>query len=226
MCIPLMARGRGIFKVAYTNSAKSSGGNIIVSAPADHPVRTGDLVLEFFVDQVGGSAPTIAFNDGWTPTQMSGGPKTNTVRCTGWYGTATNPLVFTTSFSGGASFGTSSAARAVILAVFNRYYVGSKDKDITWINDSTTPFDCPSTGTLTQANEVVIGMVGTARNDALAAGSSDTLIAAINTTGGSAGSNVSVGMTYRQVAATTAVAPQMTGTSAAGCTGTISFNLG
>jgi hypothetical protein len=99
------------------------------------------------------------------------------------------------------------------------------DANPTNVTDSTTPFDCPTTGTLAQADELVLGFVHNGNGLVYTSTSPSTI--AEQAASGTGANTASVGMNYRVVAATTAVAPQFTAASStAGTVGTASFKKG
>ena len=204
-------------KQTSANNTGSAVGTTMTLGPVT--VEVGQLMVVAFADRVGGGTPTIADNlDGnaWT---LLNGPATSTVRQTNWFKVATTRGSLTATIT----FTSSSAKRAGEIGVMTYTDAWSLDKDIAQAADSTSPFDCPSTGTLSNANEVVFGFRANATTGTMSATSPDLLMDSAATTGGS---STGSGMSYRVVAATTAVAPQMTGTAAAGENGTASFVAG
>jgi hypothetical protein len=208
----------GVPQATATNSAKATGTTLALGAVT---VAVGDVVVVLFGDQVVGTAPTIADNLGntWTPLT---GPNTNTARISKWY----SAITVAGSMTATVTFQSSAGARAGALGVWDSSFIGILDKNIANANDSTSPYDCPLSGTLAQANEIVLGFCARASNAALVAGASETGIIEAHSSGsGGAGANVSVGLTYRLVTATTSIQPQMTGSSVAGVVGTASFKI-
>lgn len=213
----------GAPKLTAANSDKTTGTTLQVSNVVT-PVAIGDVAVVAFADQVGGSSPTIADDLGNTWIPLSG-PTTNTVRASKWYSIIANPGIMTVTIT----FGSSAASRAGVLAVWDASAFGASplDKNITNANDSTTPYDCPTSGTLAQADEIVLGFVFVAgiEGNINTVTSPSTLAVAYGSTGGNAATNSSVAISYRKVTATTAVAPQFTGTSRTGIVSTASFKI-
>lgn len=220
----ISARGQlvtdGTPKTTASNNAKATGTTLALGPVT---VAAGDIIVALFGDQVGGSAPTIADNIGGNTWTALTGPNTNTARISKWYCIVTNGGSMTAT----VTFGSSANARAGVLGVWDAsaFAASPLDKDIANANDSTSPYDCPATGTLAQADEIVLGFCSRASNAALSAGGSELGIIEGHSTGGSAGTNISVGLTYRKVTATTSIQPQMTGSSVAGVVGTASFKI-
>jgi hypothetical protein len=211
----------GIPKTTAINNAKATGTTLALGPVT---VAAGDIIVVCFGDQVAGTAPTIGDDIGgntWTPLS---GPTTNTARLSKWYCIVTNGGSMTVT----VTFGSSANARAGALGVWDSSIFGASplDANVTNANDSTSPYDCPLSGTLAQTDEIVLGFCSRASNAALSAGALETGIIEAHSSGsGGAGANVSVGLTYRKVTITTSIQPQMTGTSVAGVVGTASFKI-
>lgn len=206
-------------KATFANNGKATGTTLTLGVAV---VVAGDVAVVAFADLVGGSNPTIADNLGNTWTPLSG-PTTNGVRASKWYSAITNAGSMTVTIT----FGSSAAGRGGVMAVWGSNFVGALDKNATNANDSTTPYDCPTSGTLAQADELVIGFafVNGPDTNVAAATSPDTLVGPGGSSGGSATTNATAAISWRKVSATTAVAPQFTGTSRAGVVGTASFRV-
>lgn len=201
---------------AHANNTGAAVGTTMTLGPI--AVTAGQLMVVAFADRVGGGTPTIADNlDGNAWTTL--GPTTSTVRLTSYYKVATT----TGNLTATLTFTSSSAKRAGAIGSFtftSGYVIDTHPADNT---DATTPFDCPSSGVLAQASEIVFGSRANATTGTLAATAPNLIVDTAATTGGS---STGVGLCYQVVNATTAVAPQMTGTSAAGVDATFSFKLG
>lgn len=209
----------GAPKTTATNNAKATGTTLALGPVT---VAAGDVIVVLFGDQVAGTAPTIGDNIGGNTWTALSGPTTNTARLSKWYCVVANGGSMTVT----VTFQSSAGARAGALGVWDATIFGASplDANVTNANDSTSPYDCPLSGTLAQTDEIVLGFCSRASNAALAAGASETGIIEAHSSGsGGAGANVSVGLTYRKVSATTSIQPQMTGTSVAGVVGTASF---
>ena len=216
-------RGAPTAYFSYSSTQQGKGGAAATTLVfAAVTTAVGDVVVVTFSDQVDGTAPTIADNFTNTWTALTGG--TNTVRMSTWY------AVIASGKSGSMTvtitFQSSANSRAGCLAGFVNMTATPLDKNPAATNDSTSPYDGPSSGTLTQADELVIGYCAMAgpNGDTTGTTTEDALIT-LATTGGQAGSNSRAALTYRAVNATTAVVPEMTNTTAdrAGITGTATF---
>jgi hypothetical protein len=211
----------GAPKTSAINNAKSTGTTLALGPVT---VAAGDVIVVCFGDQVGGSSPTIGDDIGGNTWTALSGPTTNTARLSKWYCIVTNGGSMTVT----VTFGSSANARAGALGVWDSSIFGASplDANVTNANDSTSPYDCPLSGTLAQGDELVLGFCARASNAALSAGASETGIIEAHSSGsGGAGANVSVGLTYRKVTVTTSIQPQMTGSSVAGVVGTASFKI-
>lgn len=211
----------GTPKTTATNNAKATGTTLTLGPVT---VTAGDIIVVLFGDQVGGSAPTINDDIGGNTWTALTGPTTNTARISKWYCIVTNGGSMTVT----VTFGSSANARAGALGAWDSSIFGASplDANPANANDSTSPYDCPATGTLAQADELVLGFCSRASNAALVAGGSELGIIEAHSSGsGGAGANISVGLTYRKVTATTSIQPQMTGSSVAGVAGTASFKI-
>lgn len=211
----------GAPKAQAVNNAKATGTTLALGPVT---VAAGDVIVVLFGDQVAGTAPTIGDNIGGNTWTALTGPNTNTARISKWYCIVTNGGSMTVT----VTFQSSAGARAGALGVWDASLFGASplDSNVANANDSTSPYDCPLSGTLAQANEIVLGFCARASSAALSAGASETGIIEAHSSGsGGAGANVSVGLTYRLVTATTSIQPQMTGTSVAGVVGTASFKI-
>jgi hypothetical protein len=211
----------GAPKANAINNAKATGTTLTLGPVT---VAAGDLIVVCFGDQVGGASPTINDDIGGNTWTALSGPTTNTARLSKWYCVVTNGGSMTVT----VTFGSSANARAGALGVWDSPIFGASplDANVTNANDSTSPYDCPLSGTLAQADELVFGFCSRASNAALSAGASETGIIEAHSSGsGGAGANISVGLTYRKVTATTSTQPQMTGSSVAGVVGTASFKI-
>lgn len=212
-------------KANSNNNGKATGTTLLIPASTGTlSTAVGDVVVVMFGDLVAGVAPTIADNLANTWTQLTGSPATNGVRSTGWI--ATVAVGKSGNMRVTVTFGSSSAARAGVMAVFDATYVTVKDADKTFASDSTSPYDCPTSGTLAQANEVVIGMCFANGIVSPAVSDAGTLVDTGLTSGSGATTNVAVSMSYRSVNTTAAVAPQFTlGTNRSGVVATQSLKM-
>ncbi len=207
------------------NSPKSTGSGAAnssgtVASTGNVNAAVGDYIIVAVADQMGGPAPTISDVSSNTYTALSG-PTTNTVRASKWYSKVTNPLAGSIS----AVFTSANASRAIVAAVWDGALFSATplDTNVTNANDSTTPFNCPTSGTLAQANEMVVGFTFSAGNTDFTATAPNLLAVSVASTGGGAAGNSAVAIGYQYVTATTAVVPVFAGTSRTSVQGTCSF---
>jgi hypothetical protein len=204
--------------ITAANNTGSAAGTTLPIGPV--AVVVGQLMVAALADRAGGGTPTIADDSDANAWTLLSGPTTSTVRLTKWYKICTTTSAACTVTM---TFASNSAKRAGSIAMISTPTASPLDSNVADNTDATTPFDSPLSGTLAQASEVVIGFRANATTGNMAATSPDLIAATTATTGGS---STGVGISYRLVAATTSIAPQMTGTSAAGASGTASFKLG
>jgi hypothetical protein len=175
-------------------------------------VSAGDIVVVAVADQMGGAAPTLTDSVGGNTWTALSGPTTNTIRASKWYSIITNGGA---SMTVTATFASATASRAIVAAAWSSslFSASPLDTNVVNANDSTTPFTCPSTGTLAQANEIVLAFNFAAGATVVTATSPNLLAIAVASNSGSAATNASAAIGYQVVAATTAVAPVFAGTS-------------
>jgi hypothetical protein len=208
--------------VSATNVGKATGTTLAPLNPVT--VLVGQLVVVAFTDQVGGSAPTIADNLGNTWTPLTGG--TNTTRLSAWYSRITVAGSMTVT----VTFGSSSAARAMAVGVFNGITTSPLDKNPAALTDSTSPYTSPATGVLTQADELLVTYCGLAgpNTDNVSFTSPNTDGGRAGTSGGGGASNCFIALGYSIVTATTSVTRDTTDATnnRAGVIGIATFKLG
>ncbi len=205
---------------ANVNTGKTTGTTLAI-ALTSFAIYRGNLIVVCLCHNALTSI-TIADNLSNTWTALSG-PTTNTITMQKWYSLITNGSASGLTVT--ITFASSANARAGGALVFSGIDNAALDTNATNVNDSTSPYDCPTTGTLAVADETVCGFgaLAGAGTDTIAATSPDLLGTKGGTTGG--GTNATVVLTYRFVNATTAVAPQFTDvtSSRTGITGSASF---
>ncbi len=200
---------------ALTGSENSIPNPIVAAGSVS--VAVGDLVVGIVSQQTNLTATTtITDNLGNTYSFVNAGLDSGTITGRCFYarvtvaGTLTAVNVPTSSSTNDASI-----VAAVIEGPFQVSPLSSSPPGMA--TDSTTPFDCPSSGTLDKADAVVVGFIAYGGNATVAATSPDVLAGTV------ARANASSGLSKRVVSATTAVAPQFTGTSATCTVGTAAF---
>ncbi len=206
-----------------TGSGAANAAGTTITATLSATVAAGDVVVVAVADQMT-STTTVTINDsvgGNTWTALSG-PTTNTIRANKWYSVLTNggaSMVIT------ATFTSQTASRAIAAAAWSAglFSASPLDRNVTNANDSTTPFSCPTSGTLAQANEIVLAFTYSAGNTGFTATSPNLLAVSVASSGGGAAGNAAVAIGYQVVAATTAVIPVFAGTSRTSVQGTASL---
>jgi hypothetical protein len=165
-------------------------------------VSIGDLIVGICGQQTNLTVTACADNLGNTYTAQNAGTDPGSPTARVYYSVATvagtlTAVNFTTTGSTNDWAG---------LAMVIEGPVGSIDANIAnTTTDVTSPFTCPSSGTLASANEIVIGW-GAANQSTVWAATSPNLLAG-NTNNST---NVKVALGYQLVTATTAVSPAFT----------------
>jgi hypothetical protein len=182
-------------------------------------ISAGDIVVVAVADQMGGAAPTLTDSVGGNTWTALSGPTTNTIRASKWYSIITNGGA---SMTVTATFASATASRAIVAAAWSGalFSASPLDTNVVNANDSVTPFTCPSSGTLGQANEIVLAFNFAAGATVVTATSPNLLAISVASNSGGAAGNASVAIGYQVVAATTAVAPVFAGTSRTSVQGT------
>ena len=188
-------------------------------------VAVGDLLLALVCtnNTLNGTAVTDNLGNSYT-AQNAGTDNANACGRL-WYsiatasGTLTAQTVNSTSTTNDVAF---------IGAVFEGVFSAVDNAGIANLVDSTTPFTCPSTGTLAQADELVIGWISYALARTLTATSPFTMAIQRMSTSDGATASVVGGISYRLVSATTAQIPEFTSSGAVNTVveGTIAFKKG
>jgi len=168
-------------------------------------VNRGDLVFAVIGEQTSLTATTATDNLGNTYTAQNAGTLSSTVISgRAYWSRVTNPGTLTSvTISATSSTHDFAAFAVVIQGPFLASPLDTSPANIT--TDVTSPFSTPATGTLAQANEVVIGW-GVANQSTVWAATSPNLL------GGNANNstNAKVAIGYQAVSATTTVTPVFT----------------
>ncbi len=229
--------------MAYSNSSKSSDNKLVIpnaSAVTFPYYDVDEEAVVVFSDLVGGSTPTISDGLGNSWSALAGGTN-GSMRLTAWHSHITHAgaPVITISHT------TSSAARAGTLVVMRGMTASPVDQNpAANTSANASPYLGPSSGTLAQTNEIVLGYyalngpIGDNINatnpdtratscDSCANGYPNYSVGFAGTTGSTAASNTFVGVTYRAVTSTSGIQPQITNSTADrnGITGTIAFKV-
>lgn len=186
-------------------------------------VSVGDLIVvvygrERFADNT--AVATGCTDDlGHTYTAGVAGTSTDHYGILYWKRVSTAGTLHTVSVTTNFT-GSGENANIAVIVFAGSVLASPLDKNPACNTDITSPFTCPSTTTLTQANEIVIGWAVQFLNSAILATAPNTLGVQVTT------QTPTVVIGYQEVAATTAVAPAFTGTNPAqGICGTASFML-
>jgi hypothetical protein len=168
-------------------------------------VSIGDLVFVTFAQQTALTVGTMTDDLGHTYTATNAGTDAGAVSGRSYYLYVTTAGTLTTiSVTTTASGNDHAAIAAVIEGPFDASPLDANIANST--AETASPYNCPSTGVLSQASEVVIGW-GTISDAASAwSATSPNLLAGTV----SPGSNARATIGYQAVAATTAVAPEFT----------------
>lgn len=182
-------------------------------------VRQNEMAVCVFGDRVAGSAPTIADTLGNTWTLLTGA--TSTIRTTAWG----SPITVGGSTAVTFTFGSSAAKRAGVCASYHSPITSvPQDKNPAAATDGTSPYTSTTSGTLAQANEIVVGYLCTSRpsSDTYAAGTGYTDSSGfIGTTGGN---DVTCELEHQIVTATTSLTATWTdSTNGASVEGIVTF---
>lgn len=207
---------KGDLRGTLTGSVNSVTNPTVASGSV--AVSVGDLVFGTMSQQTNlTAAGTVTDNLGNTYAYLNAGTDAGTVAIRSFYARVTNAGTLTTiNVPATASTNDASVVADVIEGPFLTSPLDANPANAT---DATTPFTCPATGTLAQADEVVMAAIALAANQTVAATSPSSL------TGTVARANASVGQSRRVVSATTTVTPEFTGTSATAAQTTASFKL-
>jgi len=174
-------------------------------------VDIGDLVYVLFGQQTNLTATgaTDDLGNTYTPTNAGTDPGTGTGRAF-WSRVTVAGTLTTITVAATASSNDWAAGAAVIEGPFAESPLDANPANLT---DSSSPYTCPATGTLAQADEVVMaGMTDAGLGVATIAATSPNLLAIrrANST------NIVAAIGHQTVSATTSVAPEFTGSSLIG----------
>jgi hypothetical protein len=202
-----------------------TGGGASITNPSDATgsvaVSVGDLVFVIIDEVTNLTASGASDNLGNTYAATNAGSDTGTSTGRAFWSRVTVAGTLTTiSIAATASANDYAIFAVVIEGAFDASPLDTNPANVT--TDSTSPFTCPSTGTLAQAKETVIAWACVSTTETWAA-TSPNLLAGQQTQG-----NLRAVIGYQTVAATTAVAPEFTaaGNPAQAATlGTSSFKL-
>lgn len=204
----------GDLKGTLTGSANS------ITNPMDATgsvvVAVGDLVFVTLSQQTNLTATTpVTDNLGNTYAAINAGTDAGTVTIRSYYSRVTVAGTLTVvHVPATASVNDASVVADVIEGPFTTAPLDANPANTT---DGTTPFDCPPTGTLAQANEVIMAAIALAGNQTPAATSPGILSGTV------ARANASTAHQRIITSSTSTVTPQFTGTSVTAGQVTASF---
>ncbi len=183
-------------------------------------VVPGDLVYVVQGEQLTNTNTSVTDSQGNTYTQVTASVDSGTATARPWFfriTTAGTLTSVTSTQNGGTNNGV--LAAAIIAGPFDASPLDANPANIT--SDILSPFSCPTTGTLAQANEVVMCFSASTGSAAFSATSPNLLAVEVATA-----AIMSVRIGYQAVSVTTAVIPEFTGTNPTdGCLGTASFKI-
>lgn len=180
-------------------------------------VSSGDLVFVAFGQQINLTATTVTDNLGNTYTATNAGTDNGNSTGRAYYSLVTVGGTLTTVTV--AATASSNDYAGMVAVIEGPFQSSPLDKNLANISDTSSPFTCPATGTLTQADEVIIGWMVCTEGSATYSATSPNLKA-----GQVSATNMLSIIGYQTVAATTTVSPEFTGTNPGASTlGTSTF---
>lgn len=172
-------------------------------------VAVGDLVVAAFAEFDGVSVTTLTDNLGNTYTAQNAGSDGGQVGGRAYYSRVTNAGTLTTVTAAASN---TQNDWALSVAVFEGSFA-APPLDASPANttaDTTSPHTCPATGTLAQADELVIGWLACTRNRTHSGSGSTSLGAQAESVAADGTADaVSCAVGYQVVAATTSVEPAL-----------------
>lgn len=202
------------------NNSTSPGTGITASGSISF--QSGDLIIILYVLR---TALTITVTDNLSGsyTALNAGT-TNNARQYPFFRVASSSGTLT-SVSG--SHSSTSADAVIIGAVFEGSFASSAlDANPTTLSDNTSPYTCPATGVLTQADELVLGFQSQGNGGTVAGyGANNGFTIHGAETSGTGANTLSGAMCYLAVSSTASVTPEVTQSFAntGGHAGTASF---
>lgn len=205
-----------------TGSATSISTSLPIATGTPFVVKPGDLLFIVAAEQVAsGNGTLAAASDGlgnaWTPIAASQG--SGLVAGRAYYALVTKGGTISTAAV--AANGSTNNGCAIIFGIEGPFNWTPLDIAPANNTDNTSPFDCPATGTLNFADEVVIGWGVATGSNVWTSTAPSTLVTNIATS-----TIAKAAANFRAVTVTTTVTPEFTGT--AGTTqlmGTATFHL-
>lgn len=181
-------------------------------------VAADDLIFVVFGQQSNLTVTGITDNLGNTYSAVSAGTDPGSPTARAFYSVVTSAGTLTTvTAAATASVNDYAGFVAVIEGPFDATPLDAAPTDVS--NDVTSPFTCPATGTLAQADEAVMAYVVANQSGAFTATSPNLLAGNVNIS-----TTVRIGVGYQAVSATTSVQPEFTASVPTGSVlGTASF---
>lgn len=197
----------GSLKGALTGSLASITASANNMTNAGISVSVGDLVFAVVGQQTNLTTTGCSDNLGNTYTAVDAGTDAGAVTARAFYARVTTAGTLTTvTAAATASSNDFAGVAAVIEGPFATSPLDAHPANIT--SDITSPFNCPATGTLAQADEVVIGWGAANQNTSWGSVEPNSVAANANQS-----TNVKVVVGYQAVSATTSVVPVFTAAS-------------
>jgi hypothetical protein len=195
---------QGDLRGTLTGSVNSVTNPMVASGSVS--VSVGDLVFGTMSQQTNLTATgTVTDNLGNTYAYVNAGTDAGTVSIRSFYSRVTVAGTLTT-VNVPASASTNDAS-VVVDVIEGPFLTSPLDANPANTSDATTPFTCPATGTLAQADEVVMAAIALAGNQTPAATSPSVIAGTV------ARANASTGQSRRVVSATSSVTPEFTNTN-------------
>ena len=209
----------GAVKGSKTGSATSITASFPIATGTNFAVVVGDLIVSLLAEQSANTVTACTDNLGNVYTALGPGADAGTVAGRGFYTRVTNAGTLTTvTFTA-----TASSNNCVGLAVgFEGPFVVSPvdANPASIINDNTTPYTCPATGTLAQADELIVCAIVHNGAPTLTATAPNLKAVELATA-----SILKAALGYQTVASTASVAPAWTSSATPTASGyaTVSF---
>jgi hypothetical protein len=215
----------GALRGTLTNSSTNPGAGI--SATGSIAVTKGDLIVINYGGRAAltyGILPTDNLGSNYYRHPWNPGIANGAIMAASAYVTANGTLTSVSATHKVAA--TSSGDMALVVAVFEGPFDPAfMDRTLQVIADSTTPYGCPASGTLGQADELIVGLQAQGNGGAAASYSAVSPYSlAAGASSGTASNTASCAITYHVVSATTGETPSINSSaSTAGSTQTLSF---
>lgn len=226
--LPITARAAQGDVFGTLNNSTAAVGTTL-SATGSITVAVGDLIIAVYVENVGSASGFTSMADNLSNTytaQNAGGSGSAVAGGKMYYSRVTNAGTLTTVTSTQTASGNHAALAVAVIT--GPFVVSPIDVNPANTSDTASPWTCPATGTLSQANETVVcwGSRAPAGSQTGAWTATSPLLLAVQTSNVFSSFNINVAIGTKVVTATTTTTPQFTsGTSANALTGLASFKF-